>query len=189
MGGLLVVWEYLVLCSNSFYVNKFILDTSVYGVLVDEKESDYTLVRKIIEYASKNRQYFLTTFIIARELGSMDVDERIRAITLPAYYITLPPNKAPLEVLHSSQHELARKLAWSYIQKLEKTEAYEVMPDALNYAWSSIGEVDVLVTRNRRGILAEEYHKILKRSNRRMNLGFVEITSPQQFYETYVPRT
>jgi len=170
-------------------MNLFVLDTSVYGVLVDKTERDYGVVHGIIEYARKNSHQFLTTFIIARELGSEDVDERIRAITLPAYYSTLSTKKAPIEVLYSNQHELATKLAWNYIQKLKKNEAYKNMPDALNYAWCSLAKIDAFITRNRRGILAEEYHKFLRRSNKRMNLGFVEIMPPEQFYETFVSRT
>jgi len=56
------------------------------------------------------------------------------------------------------------------------------MYDALNYAWTSIAKIDILVTRNRRGILARDYWKTLERSNRKMNLPFVRIMSPTEFY-------
>ena len=58
--------------------------------------------------------------------------------------------------------------------------------DAVNYAWASIAGVDIFITRNRRGILANNYHHVLKKSNNKMRLGFVEIISPTEFYETLV---
>jgi len=58
-----------------------------------------------------------------------------------------------------------------------------VMDDALNYAYCSIANVDVFVTRNRRGILAREYHDILRNSNQKHDLGFVRIMTPSEFLD------
>ena len=167
-------------------MKQYLLDTSVYGVLVDENEGDYEVVRKIIDYAKRNRQQFVTTFIIARELGSEDVSKDIRDITLPAYYSSISHDAGILEVLCSDKFELAENLAWNYIQRLRKKEADEVMADATNYAWGCIAGIDTFVTRNRRGILAEDYRRILKMSNIRMRVKFVNIMSPTEFYETLV---
>jgi len=84
----------------------------------------------------------------------------------------------------SEKHELVEKLSWNYIQRLEKKVADEVRDDVLNYAWASAAGVDVFVTRNRRGILAESYWRILEKSNRKMSLSFIRIMSPTNFYES-----
>ncbi|GEM_PF-1112093 len=160
-----------------------LLDTSVYGVLADEGEEDYAVVKKIIEYAIKHREHFVTTAIISKELNSEDMSKSIRDVILPEYYSSLSPSKAVLEVVFSHKILETQKLAWNYIQRLEKEEAGEVMDDALNYAWSSIARVDVFVTRNRRGVLAENYHRILEKSNRKLRLPFVRIITPIKFYE------
>jgi len=162
----------------------YVLDTSVYGVLVDRNEKDYGIVKNVIEYAKENRERFLTTFIISKELHSEGVDKHIRDIILPRYYETISKDKAPLEILFSEEHDLVEKLAWNYIQRLEKKVADEVKDDVLNYAWASVAGVDAFVTRNRRGILAESYWKTLEKSNRKMGLSFVKIISPTKFHES-----
>ena len=164
-------------------MKRYLLDTSVYGVLVDENEEDYDVVREIIDYAKRNREQFVTTFIIAKELDAEDVSKYIKNITLPAYYSSISVNAGILEVLCSDKFELAEKLAWNYIQRLEKKEADKVMYDAMNYAWGSIAGIDVFVTRNRRGILAKNYRQVLRTSNNQMRLRFVKIMSPTEFYE------
>lgn len=167
----------------------YLLDTSVYGVLADLKEGDYLLVKKLVEYAKKHREYFVSTAIISKELNSEDMSERIRDVVLPEYYSSLSPSRAVLEVLHSDKIMEAQKLAWNYIQRLKKEEAGEVMDDALNYAWGSIAKVGVFVTRNRRGILAEDYWKTLEKSNKKHGLAFIRIMTPKQFYEFLFSRT
>lgn len=166
-----------------------LLDTSVYGVLADLKEEDYLLVKRLVEYAIKHRDNFVSTAIISKELNSEDVSERIRDAVLPEYYASLSPSKAVLEVIHSDKIQEAHKLAWNYIQRLEKEEAGEVMDDALNYAWSSIAKVDFFVTRNRRGILAKNYWKNLEKSNKKYGLDLVKIMTPKQFYGVLFSRT
>ncbi|RLI89048.1 MAG: hypothetical protein DRO62_02430 [Candidatus Altiarchaeales archaeon] len=166
-------------------MKRYLLDTSVYGVLADKEEEDYEVVKKIIEYAKKNREHFVTTFIIAKELDSKKMSKRIKDTVLPEYYSSFSV-KGVLQALYSNEYELVEKLAWNYIQKLEKKEASRVMDDALNYAWSSVAGIDVFVTRNRRGILAEEYHKVLERSNKKMRLKFVRIAGPKEFYGVLV---
>lgn len=161
----------------------YLLDTSVYGVLVDEDEEDYEVVNKIIDYAKKNRDCFVTTFVVAKELDAEELDERIKEVIQPVYYLTTSKILPPLEVAYAEEYQKVKKLAWNYIQKLEKKDADKVMHDVLNYAWASVAKVDAFVTRNRRGILAEEYWPILRRSNRQMGLKFVKIMSPNEFYE------
>jgi len=166
-------------------MKRYLLDTSVYGVLVDESNDDYEVVRNIVGYAKSNRDKFFTTFIIARELDSKEMHKYLKDIILPEYYSSFSESGV-LQALYPEKYDLAEKLAWNYIQNLEKKDAKRVMDDALNYAWASVAEIDVFVTRNRRGILAEEYHKILKRSNMKMRLKFVEIMGPKQFYESLI---
>lgn len=165
-------------------MKRYLLDTSVYGVLADKNEKDYEIVKKIIDYATKNREYFVTTLIISSELNSEKVDKDIRDIILPHYLSTISKNMAPLEIAYSESYQKVEKLAWNYIQRLHKKEASKAIPDASNYAWASIAEIDAFVTRNRRGILAENYHKILKKSNQKLGLKFVEILRPKQFYNS-----
>lgn len=160
-----------------------LLDTSVYGVLPDRYEEDHEIIKKIIEYAKKNRELFLTTFIISKELNSDRVSEGIKKLVLPEYYSSVSTSGV-IELLYNEKFNLAKKLAWNYIQKLEKKEASKVMGDALNYAWASIAGINIFVTRNRRGILAESYHPILRRSNKKMGVRFVRIISPTEFYES-----
>lgn len=167
-------------------MERYLLDTSAYGVLVDEQEEDYEIVKKVIEYAKKNRDRFVTTFIIANELDAEKLDKRIKEVILPVYYLTASKTSSPLEIAYAEEYPRVKKLAWNYIQKLEKKEADTVMHDALNYAWASVAGIGIFVTRNRRGILAEKYRYILKRSNRKMGLNFVEIMSPTEFYEVLV---
>lgn len=154
----------------------------MYGVLADVCENDHLVVKKIIDYAKKHRDYFYTTFIIAKELDSDKMSKRLKDSVLPEYYSSFSPNGV-LQALHSDKYELVEKLAWNYIQKLKKKEASLVMDDALNYAWSSVSEIQYFVTRNRRGVLADEYHKVLENSNRKMGLKFVKIVGSKQFYE------
>lgn len=165
-------------------MKKYVLDTSVYGVLVDRHELDYEVIKKIVEYAKRNREKFLTTFIISKELHSGEVDKRIKDIILPQYYATISKDKAPLEILFYEKYDLVEKLAWNYIQRLEKKVADEVKDDVLNYAWASVAKINVFVTRNRRGILAEGYWKTLENSNKKMGLSFVKIMPPTNFYES-----
>lgn len=167
-------------------MKRYLLDTSVYGVLVDEGERDYGVVNKIIDYAKRNNDYFVTTFIIAKELDAEELNERIKGIIQPVYYLTLSKTFPPLEVASAEEYQKVKKLAWNYIQKLKKKDADKVMNDAENYAWSSVAGVDAFITRNRRGILSEEYRSILRRSNKKMMLKFVRIMSPTEFYELLV---
>jgi len=160
-----------------------LLDTSVYGVLADPGEEDYDAVRRLIDFAKGSRGDFVTTCIVIKEVMSEDMPKRIGDIILPDYFSTISGDKAPLEICFSEEYEKSRKLAWTYIQDLEKKEAEEVMDDALNYAYCSIANVDVFVTRNRRGILAREYHDILRNSNQKHGLGFVRIMTPSEFLD------
>lgn len=164
----------------------YLLDTSVYGVLPDPKERDYKIVKNIMEYAKENRENFVTTFIISKELASDKVSEDIKETILPVYYSAVSSNRAPLEIMHSDRYSFIKKLAWNYIQKLEEKKARKVMDDALNYALASVAGVDAFVTRNRRGILADPYHKILEKCNEKFRLKFVKILRPNQFYESFL---
>ena len=74
----------------------YLLDTCVYGVLVDKKHKDYKAVQKILEYAKKHRGQFVTTFIIYRELANMKREHQ--KIVLPEYYQTIS-ERCPLEVI------------------------------------------------------------------------------------------
>jgi len=156
----------------------YLLDTSVYGVLAEKGDRDYSIVRKIIGYAKENRERFISTFIIAREIDSEHVDKLIKDIILPEYYSSI---SGILEIFNADKSHVADRLAWNYIQKLGKRDVVKSMPDALNYAWASVGDVDVFVTRNRRGILAESHRKILQKSNSKFGLKFVKVTTPKQF--------
>ena len=167
-------------------MKRYLLDTSVYGVLVDENEEDYEIVRDIVDYAKKNREQFVTTFIIAKELQSEKVDKSIRDAILPEYYCSISPDNIVLEAMFCNKFELAQKLAWKYIQRLRKKDADKVMDDALTYAWCSVAGVKVFITRNRRGILAENYRPVLRKSNTGMRVKFVEIMSPNEFYDSLV---
>ena len=69
-------------------MNRYLLDTSVYGILVDEHEQDHEVVKKIIDYAKRNRDYFVTTFIISQELNAEEISDRIKNIIYPN---TMPP--------------------------------------------------------------------------------------------------
>ncbi len=64
-------------------MRSYVIDTSVYGVLTDKHEGDYSEVRKIIEYAKRNRDYFVSTAIISKKLNSEDMDKSIRDATYP----------------------------------------------------------------------------------------------------------
>ena len=165
-------------------MKRYLLDTSVYGVLVDENEEDYETVRDIIDYAKKNRRQFVTTCIITKELHSEDISKKIKRITLPAYYNTVSKDSAALEIVYCEKYDISKKLAWNYIQRLRKQEANKSMPDAKIYAWSSIAGIDGFITRNRRGILAENYRSVLRKSNISMRVKFVEIMSPNEFYDS-----
>jgi len=156
----------------------YLLDTSVYGVLAEEDDRDYEVVKRVIDYGKENRGNFVSTFIIAKELDSENVDKSIKDAMLPEYYLSI---SGVLEILHAEESNNADKLAWNYIQKLGKRDAVKSMPDALNYAWASVGGVDFFVTRNRRGILAENYRSLLKKSNSKFRLKFVEVVTPKQF--------
>lgn len=162
----------------------YLLDTSVYGVLADKDEKDFETVKKIIDYATENREYFVTTLIISSELNSEKVSKEIRDLILPYYISTVAKNMAPLEIAYSDNYQKVEKLSWNYIQRLHKKEAAKVLPDALNYAWTSIAGIEAFVTRNRRGILADNYHKILQKSNQKLGLKFVKILRPKQFYNS-----
>lgn len=163
----------------------YLLDTSVYGVLADDNDDDYEVVRKIINYAKKNRDRFFTTFIIAKELDSKQMYKHIKDIILPQYYSSFSVGGV-LQALYPEKYEQVEKLAWNYIQKLEKKDAARVMDDALNYAWGSVAGMDIFITRNRRGVLADEYHRILRISNEKMGLKFVKIMRPKQFYDSLI---
>lgn len=165
-------------------MKRYLLDTSVYGVLADKTEKDYDVVKKIVDYAVKNRECFVTTFIISSELNSEKVSKEIRDIILPHYLSTTAKNVAPLEIAYSESYKKVEKLSWNYIQRLHKKEASKAILDASNYAWASVAGIDAFVTRNRRGILADNYHKILKKSNQMLGLKFVEILRPKQFYNS-----
>ncbi len=167
-------------------MNYYLLDTSVYGVLADKKEPDYEVIASLIDYAKRNRENFLTTLVIANELDAEDVEKRIKDIVRPEYFLSVSNIHPPIEISHAEKYPQARKLAWNYIQKLEKEDADKVMNDTINYALASIAKVDVFVTRNRRGILAEEYRPVLRRSNQRMRCKFVKIQSPSEFYKSLI---
>jgi len=164
----------------------YLLDTSIYGVLIDEHEPDYDIVQKTIGYAKSNREHFVTTLIISKELSYRTVNENIRRVILPEYYSSVSVDRGVLEITHSDKYELAEKLAWNYIQRLEKKDADMVMDDALNYAWASVAGIEVFVTRNRRGVLADSYRPVLKKSNKKMRCKFVELMQPNEFYETLI---
>ena len=164
----------------------YILDTSVYGVLVDRNEADYEIVKKLIDYAKENRGDFITTLVIAKEIDAEDLKKEIKDVIKPEYYLSVSDTYSPIEISRAEEYPKTKKLAWNYIQKLEKKDADRVMNDALNYALASIAEADVFVTRNRRDILAESYHHVLRKSNKKMGCKFVEIKTPTEFYESLV---
>jgi len=94
-------------------MRKYILDTSIYGVLADKHEADYEVIKNIIAYAKKNRENFVTTMIIAKELLSEESGKGIKDIILPEYLPSISQSMASLEIAFSDKFETAEKLAWN----------------------------------------------------------------------------
>jgi len=162
----------------------YLLDTCVYGVLVDKKHKDYKAVQKILEYAREHRGRLMTTFIIYRELANMKREHQ--KIVLPEYYQTIS-EKCPLEVSLSNHYTNIRKLSWRYIQKLKIKNANKVFEDASNYALASYSGIGAFVTLNRKDILAKEIQPEIKRINEETKIKYVEIKTPTQFLEFLAP--
>lgn len=153
-----------------------LLDTCIYGVLVDKKHREYENVKKILNYAKTHREQFVTTFIVANELD--DMTKELLEVVLPEYYNSF---KGVIESLIPEKYPNVKKLAWRYLQKLRIKNAEEVLSDALNYSWMSHADVDIFVTLNRRDLLAEEFRTIIKRINKEMRVGYVKVMTPKEF--------
>jgi len=157
----------------------YLLDTCIYGVLVDRKHKEYRTVKAILDYAKNHREQFVTTFIVYRELTNMKPEHQ--DIVLPEYYLTLSGIVPSLEVVFVKTIFYAEKLSWRYIQKLKIKSAKKVFYDALNYALASYAEIDSFVTLNRKDILANEFQPTVMRINEEMRVKYVEIKTPNQF--------
>jgi len=156
----------------------FILDTCIYGVLVDRKHKEYERVKRILDYAKRRREQSITTFIVANELD--DMEKRLQEIVLPEYYNSI---NSVIEAIIPGKYDDADKLAWRYIQKLGVIDAEKVYKDALNYAWACHAGIDTFVTINRRGLLAKEFQPTIKRINGEMRVNYVEIMTPKEFLD------
>jgi len=165
--------------------NLYLLDTCVYGVLVDKKHKEYKNVKAILDYAEKHREQFVTTFIVYRELVNMKLEHQ--DIVLPQYYRTISKTISPLEIVLSEQHSDVNKLAWRYIQKLKIKSAKKVHYDALNYALASYAGIDTFITINRRDLLAKEFQPTIKRINKEMGIKYIKIKPPNMFLDFLAP--
>lgn len=156
----------------------YILDTSIYGVLVDKKHGEYHRVKKILEYAKEHKDNFVTTFIIANELN--DIGKEQKDIILPYYYTT---TKSMLEHLIGERSKDVRNLAWKYIQELKINDSKKVFPDAENYSWACHAGIEIFITLNRRGILSRQTQTKIKRINKEMRVRYVRVMTPSEFLE------
>lgn len=163
----------------------YLLDTCIYGVLVDKKHRDYETVQKIPDYAKKHTEQFVTTFIVYRELSNMKMEHK--KMVLPKYYQTISKTTSPLEVILSDCYASAEKLSWRYIQKLSIKSAEDVLPDAENYALSSYAGIDVFVTINRKDLPAKEFQSSIKRINEEIKVKYVKIETPNEFLDSVAP--
>ncbi|ODS41983.1 MAG: hypothetical protein MSIBF_01120 [Candidatus Altiarchaeales archaeon IMC4] len=162
----------------------YLLDTCIYGVLVDKGHKEYTNVRKILDYAKKHGDKFVTTFIIANELDDMMKEHK--DIVLPVYYATA---QSMIEHLIGEKVKDVRNLAWRYIQELKIDDAEKVFPDAENYSWACHAKIDAFVTINRRGVLSKHLQPRIKRINEEAQVRYVEITTPTEFLGFLASRT
>jgi len=154
----------------------YLLDTCIYGVLVDKKHGDYERVEKILEYAKKHREMFISTLIIFDEINKMD--DVILEIVYPEYINT---SSAMIEQIISNKYSEVKKLAWRYIQKLGIVDAKKIYHDALNYSWACYSGTNVFITLNRRYILSKEFQPTLKQINEEMRVKYVKIMTPKEF--------
>lgn len=167
--------------SREFYL----LDTCIYGVLVDKKHKEYKNVQTILDYAKEHREQFVTTFVVYKEISKMGLEHQ--NIVLQEYYSTIPKKISPLEGILSEEYDNVEKLAWRYIQKLKIKYAKKVFDDALNYALASHAGIGVFVTLNRRDILAKEFQPAIKRINEETSVKYIEIKTPKQFLDLMDP--
>ena len=165
--------------------NLYLLDTCIYGVLVDRKHKDYEAVKTILNYAKEHREQFITTFVVNYELANMKLEHQ--GIVLPEYYLTLSKTMPPIEVILSEQYDDVEKLSWRYIQKLKIKSAKKVIYDALNYALASYAGIDTFVTLNRKDLLAKEFQPSIKRINEEMRIKYTEVSSPKLFLKSLAP--
>jgi len=168
-------------------MRSYLLDTCIYGVLVDKKHRDYEIVKKILDYAREYREQFVTTFIVFRELNLMSKD--LQSIVLPEYYTSVSKDTSMLEIVLSERQSDIQKLAWKYIQDLKIEDAEKVLPDAENYSLACHAGVDTFVTINRRGMLSKEKQSKIKRINRKMRVKYVIVMTPNKFYELLTHHT
>jgi len=107
----------------------FLLDTCIYGVLVDKKHEEFERIGEIINYAKEHRESFVSTLIIFDELNKMD--ESLLEVVYPEY---INGANSMLEQKIAEKHADVKKLAWRYIQRLGITDAHRTYHDALNYS-------------------------------------------------------
>jgi len=63
---------------------RYLLDTCIYGVLIDRKHPEFSHIRKILDYAKSHKENFATTFIVFKELDY--IKEDYKSIVLPEYF-------------------------------------------------------------------------------------------------------
>jgi len=164
--------------------NLYLLDTCIYGVLVDKKHEEYENVKAILDYAKKHREEFVTTFIVYYEIAKMKLERK--DMVLLNYYLTISKTIPSLEAILSDQYTDVKKLSWKYIQKLKIKSAKEILPDVLNYALASYAGIDTFVTLNRKDILGKELQPAIKRINEEMRVKYIEIKTPMQFSDSLI---
>ncbi len=160
------------------YLMKFLLDTCIYGVLVDKKHQEYENVKAILDYAKSHKEEFATTFIVFKELDYLN--EEYKSTVFPEYFES---NSITLELAISDKQKEVDKLAWRYIQKLRISDAGKVFADAENYSWACHANLDVFITLNRKNLLAAGFQSTLKQINEEMRIKYVEIMTPKQFLD------
>ncbi len=153
-----------------------LLDTCIYGVLVDKKHREYANVQKVLNYAKTHREQFVTTFIIANELD--DMNDNLLEIVLPEYYASI---SNVIEYIIFDKYANVKKLAWRYIQKLGVLDAKRVYKDALNYSLACHAGVGIFVTLNRHDILSKKFQSVIKRINEEMGVKYVKVMTPTEF--------
>ena len=146
---------------------KFLIDTNVYGTFFDGEENSMW----VLDYAKKNReQGFISAIVILEASKFKKGWDEIRPKLFECNTILIEP------LLPNFRKAL--NLAWKYIQELKL--AGGDLPDAELVAFASLIGLDMILTKNKRGIFDKDNYRKIRKINMRYKLKTPQMKTPEE---------
>lgn len=149
---------------------KFYVETSVWGALLDEKDTRKHLITQLFISQARRKEdiLYISPTVIAEAKAIKNIGKRIELLEL------LDQTNPTFIAFHNE----ARDLAQRYIQ--EGAMSSKHIYDATHLAYATIGAVDIITSWNMRHIVRRKTRIIVQYVNSLLGYRTIDIITPEE---------